>query len=275
MTATLRRFPVRTVAVVAVLGTVGFGAGYLGSWPPVATVMSGSMSPTIKTGDVVLLKRLAGPPRVGDIVKVEVPDEARARYGYPPVVIHRIIRLNSDGTIQTKGDARPTPDPFTIRSTSITARVVFDVPAAGRVLAFLMSPLGLLWIVGGVAMFFVLPLFERRQEEAEAEHATLAAMQTELTVISGELARLRAQPVQIEAPPAEDEPMSSADSTPKIDWLDLETMDESHLEPHWPEPPEFLPSYTPYGQEPAPELEPVSHTYTVRRRSGGLLSRFL
>src|SRR4051812_45405017 len=269
MTSTLRRFPVRTAAVVAALGAVGFGFGYLGSWPPVATVMSGSMSPTIKTGDVVVLKRLAGAPRVGDVVKVDVPDEARARYGYPPVVIHRVVRLNADGTITTKGDARPTADPFTVRRTAVTSRVVFDVPAAGRVLAFLMSPLGLLWIVGGVAMFFVLPLFERRQEAAEAEHATLAAVQAELQSISGELARLRAEPVpepaaepatepvQLEAPPAEEEPMPSADTlTPKIDWLDLETMDESHLEPHWPEPPEFMPGYVPFGQEPALEPQP-------------------
>jgi signal peptidase I len=298
MTATLRRFPIRTAAVVAVLGVAGFGFGYLGSWPPVATVMSGSMSPTIKTGDVVVFKRLAGAAGVGDIVEVNVPDEARSRYGYPPVVIHRIVRLNADGTVTTKGDARQTPDPFTVRRNSINTRVLFAIPAAGRVFAFLASPLGLLWIVGGVAMFFVLPLFERREETAQAEHAALTAMQAELHAITGELARLRVEPVQagapeepvlvqapepvqVEAPPAEEEPMPSADitSTPKIDWLDLETVDESHLEPHWPEAPEFMPGYVPFGQAPTSDAEPESDpepvTYTVRRRSGGLLSRFL
>src|SRR5690349_23200518 len=108
MTATLRRLPLRTTAVVVVLGSVGFGFGYLGCWPPVATVMSGSMSPTIRTGDVVVFKRLGRPAGVGDVVKVDVPDAARSRYGYPPVVIHRIVRLNSDGTVITKGDARRT-----------------------------------------------------------------------------------------------------------------------------------------------------------------------
>ena len=244
----------RTAATVAALGTIGFAGGYLGCWPPVATVMSSSMSPTIKTGDVVVFKRLGRPPRVGDVVEVDVPDAARSRYGYPPVVIHRIVRLNTDGTIQTKGDARPTPDPFTVRRDSIQARVLFHIPAAGRVFAFLTSPLGLLWIVGGVAMFFVLPRFERRDEAAEAEHATLAAMQAELESISGELARLRQQPAAGSPQPAEPEPESQPpvdDAMPKIDWLDLETF----AEPEQPEP------------------EPV--TYTVRRRSGGLLSRFL
>jgi signal peptidase I len=261
MTATLRRFPVRTAAVVAVLGGIGFGLGYLGSWPPVATVMSGSMSPTIKTGDVVVFKRLGRAAGVGDVVKVDVPDSARTRYGYPPVVIHRIVRLNSDGTVTTKGDARKTPDPFTVKRDSLSTHVVFDIPAAGRVVAFLMSPLGLLWIAGGVAMFFVLPLFERRQEAVEAEQATLAAVQAELATISGELARLREQPAEGSPQPAEGSPQPAegspqpvvVDSMPRIDWLDLETVDE----PSTPEP------------------EPAPVTYTVRRRSGGLLSRFL
>jgi signal peptidase I len=275
---TMSKAALRTAAIVAALGTVGFAFGYLGCWPPLATVMSGSMNPAIKTGDVVVFKRIGRAPGVGDIVKVDVPDEARSRYGYPPVVIHRIVRLNSDGTVATKGDARRTPDPFTVRRSSINTRVLFHIPAAGRVFAFLTSPLGLLWIVGGVAMFFVLPLFERREETAEAEHAALVAMQAELHAIAGELARLRTEPVQAEPRPAEEEPMPSADSSmPKIDWLDLETTDELDLKPHWPEPPEFMPDYSPYGHEPAPDSEPVPDvvTYTVRRRSGGLLSRFL
>ncbi len=73
------------------------GLAYLQTWPPLATVMSGSMAPTIDTGDVVLLKRLERPARVGDIVSIPVPDEARSRFGYPPVVIHRIVAIDADG----------------------------------------------------------------------------------------------------------------------------------------------------------------------------------
>lgn len=256
----MSKAPLRTAAIVAALGTIGFAGGYLGCWPPVATVMSGSMTPTIKTGDVVVFKKLNRAAGVGDIVKVDVPDEARSRYGYPPVVIHRIVRLNRDGTVTTKGDARPTPDPFTVPRKAINTRVLFHIPAAGRVFAFLTSPLGLLWIVGGVAMFFVLPLFERRAEEAEAEQEALAAMHAELAKISGELARLREEPAEAESVEPEPEPEPEPEAPvvvetdmPKIDWLDLETVDE----PSTPEP------------------EPEVVTYTVRRRSGGLLSRFL
>src|SRR4051794_27085250 len=85
---------IRPAGVLAVLALVAVAAGllYLRAWPPAATVMSASMTPTIRTGDVVLLKHLDRPPRVGDVVAVSVPDAARSRYGYPAVVIHRVVR---------------------------------------------------------------------------------------------------------------------------------------------------------------------------------------
>ena len=68
--------------------------------------MSASMAPTIKTGDIVVLGRSSSAPaRVGDIVSIAVPEQIRIRFGYPPVVIHRIVRIDADGTVTTKGDA--------------------------------------------------------------------------------------------------------------------------------------------------------------------------
>ena len=67
--------------------------------------MSASMAPTIDTGDMVVLKRLDRPARKGDIVSIRVPDEARRRFGYPPVVIHRVVAITPDGTVTTQGDA--------------------------------------------------------------------------------------------------------------------------------------------------------------------------
>jgi signal peptidase I len=262
----------RIAATLAALGLAGFGFGYLGHWPPVATVMSGSMSPTIKTGDVVVLKRLNGMPHVGDIVAVDVPDTVRSRYGYPPVVTHRVVRVAPDGSITTKGDAKPTPDPFTVKRSAVTGRVVMHVPAAGRVLAFLVSPMGLLWMAGGALMLFVMPVLERRRE---AEQDTLGELRTELQTISQELTRLRTEPVQAQPAPAEEEPRPIlTGATPAVDWVELESQDESHLEPHWPEPPEFLRDYVPVGRERASQeavAEPL--TYVVKRRSGGLLAR--
>src|SRR3954454_6366693 len=128
------------VAALVLAAAVG-GLLYLGAWPPMATVMSSSMSPTIKTGDVVLLKHLDRAPRLGDIIAVSGPDQASSRYGYPPVVVHRVVRISPSGDIPTKGYAPPHPDPFTVRRGSVNARVAGHIPAAGHVVAFFTSTL--------------------------------------------------------------------------------------------------------------------------------------
>ncbi len=61
------------IAAILVSGLAG-GLAYLRTWPPLAVVESGSMVPTIQIGDVEVLKHLDGPPRVGDIILVHVPD---------------------------------------------------------------------------------------------------------------------------------------------------------------------------------------------------------
>ncbi len=162
--AVRRRLSPSTLALAAVFAIAVGGVGYLHTWPPLATVMSGSMEPTIKTGDMVLLKKLDGAPRIGDIVAVTVPAEVRSRFGYPPVVIHRIIAIDSDGIVTTKGDAFKKKDPFSVPSSALSTKVVATVPAAGRVFAFLSSTLGLMWLAGGAIMLIGMPLLDRYRE---------------------------------------------------------------------------------------------------------------
>jgi hypothetical protein len=151
------------------------------------------MAPTIKTGDMVVLKRLGRPAQVGDIVEIVVPNEARARLGYPPVVIHRIIRIDADGMVITKGDAHKDPDPFNVPRTALTTEVIGTVPAAGRLLAFLASPLGLLWLAGGALLFVGMPLVERyrgAQRRGQDERADVRSL---LQSVTEELALLRVE----------------------------------------------------------------------------------
>lgn len=185
-----RRPRVRAVPLLAVLlaAAAAAGLGYLREWPPTATVMSGSMAPTINTGDMVVLKRLGRPARVGDVVVVNVPDQARSRYGYPPVVVHRVVRIAPDGSVTTKGDARKDKDPFTVPRSALSAGVAARVPGAGNILAFFKSPLGLLWIAAGGVLFVVMPLLDRRRHRAERESDGL---RTQLEQITEELVELR------------------------------------------------------------------------------------
>jgi signal peptidase I len=191
------------LGIVAALVLVAGVLGYLRTWPPLATVMSASMEPTIKTGDMVVLKRLDRPVRVGDIVRIPVPDKARAEFGYPPVVIHRIVRIAADGTITTKGDAYKNPDEFTVPRSAVTTKVVTTLPAAGRALAFLGSPLGLLWLVGGGVVMFGMPLFERYRDGQHRERAERDELHDVLETITGELTLLRSGERALPAPTEE------------------------------------------------------------------------
>lgn len=192
--ASSRIKPSWIMAAAALVLAIG-AMGYLRTWPPLATVMSGSMEPTIKTGDMVVLKKLDRPARVGDVVSIAVPNDARRRFGYPPVVVHRIVSIDAAGVVRTQGDAYDKPDDFTVKREALTTRVVATVPAGGRVLAFLGSPLGLVWLVGGGVMLIAMPLLERqrdgRRREQDGLHATLQALTEELTVLRNEREQAR------------------------------------------------------------------------------------
>jgi signal peptidase I len=191
--ATKRRVSRSWLALGAVLATAFVGMGYLGTWPPLATVMSASMEPTIKTGDIVVLKKLQRAPRIGDIVAVSVPPKIRSRFGYPPVIIHRIVHISDDGVVNTKGDAFKEPDPFDIPTSALHTRVVATVPAAGRVFAFLGSTLGMLWLAGGALLLIGMPMLDHYRSVQRRGLGERGDMQSVLQHVTEELALARTE----------------------------------------------------------------------------------
>jgi signal peptidase I len=192
-----RAIRLRWVLSATLLALAVAALGYLRTVPPLATVMSGSMAPTIDTGDVVVLQRLSRPARVGDVVMIHVPEAARSRYGYPAVVIHRVAAIGPDGMVTSKGDARKETDPFTVPQTALTTRVVTHIPAAGQLLGFFTSTLGLLWLGSGVALLVGVPLLERhrrgqgsREDRDRALDDALQAAATAQALLAQHLAEL-------------------------------------------------------------------------------------
>ncbi len=201
-----RRVRLRTgwVLLAALALAAAGGVGYLRVWPPLATVMSASMAPTIDTGDMVVLKRLDRPARKGDIVSIRVPDEARRRFGYPPVVIHRVVAIAPDGAVTTQGDAYEKPDPFTVQSSTLTTGVVAHIPAGGQVLAFLGSPFGLFWLLSGGVLLFGMPLLDRyrlSQRRGNDLQDQLAAMTAALEQLPAQIELAVASAVAAVEPP--------------------------------------------------------------------------
>ena len=81
------------------------------------TVLSGSMEPVFKKGDLVLMQSLYGEPQIGDIIMF-VPLN-----GMEPVT-HRVISIDQYGYIRTKGDANPTDDSWSFNKKNIIGKSV-------------------------------------------------------------------------------------------------------------------------------------------------------
>lgn len=91
--------------IVFMLGSIV----YAGMIRPFRVVLTGSMEPTIKPGDVVFVKKVNDPSTLtpGDIVMYTRP-------GYKEPIVHRIIQKTTwEGQVcfVIKGDNNPAPDP--------------------------------------------------------------------------------------------------------------------------------------------------------------------
>lgn len=119
----------------------------LGSEVPVAVIASDSMVPTLKRGDVVLIR--AVPPesvKPGDVIAfnkvvttIRKPSEEKSW----PITVHRVLGVYEgwDGRLyfRTKGDANRSPDPWYVPQDGLLGVVVGKLP---RTAVFLMSAAG-------------------------------------------------------------------------------------------------------------------------------------
>jgi signal peptidase len=129
-----------SLAVASLAGGVGF-----------SRVLSASMAPAIKPGDVVVTKPVpAASLRVGDIPVLIDP-----KRGTAPIA-HRVVSVNSSPTgaaVLTKGDANPAPDDGPLAVTSPTVPVVWAVLPLSA-----LPGLDVRWLLPGVVVLMALAL---------------------------------------------------------------------------------------------------------------------
>ncbi|WP_271799399.1 signal peptidase I [Dietzia maris] len=105
---------------------------------------TGSMSPTIPTGSVAVVKQInAGEIRVGDVVTVDRGDRLP--------VTHRVIEVVSQSSgqaeIRMQGDANPTPDDGTYRVQTVR-KVLWSVPEMANFIVWASNPV----VLGSITM---------------------------------------------------------------------------------------------------------------------------
>ena len=95
-------------------------------WRPYV-IVSGSMAPQIRPGDVVCVDPSALARLVrGQVVVVHDP----VRPGR--LLAHRVVEIRADGSLQTKGDANPVPDSTAVPAGAAVGVVRLVVPSIGR-----------------------------------------------------------------------------------------------------------------------------------------------
>ncbi|RLV49614.1 signal peptidase I [Nocardioides mangrovicus] len=128
----------RAVQVLMVFG-LGFvltyaGLGWHAGYRPYI-VHTGSMTPTYRSGDLVLIKRHEA-YAVGSVITFSHGE------GDDDLVTHRIVKVTAAG-ISTKGDANATDDAWTIAPDQVRGVAVGSLPAMGYVARFLQVPAGI------------------------------------------------------------------------------------------------------------------------------------
>jgi signal peptidase len=110
------------------------------------TVMSGSMTPAIRTGDVVVESRLpARDAQVGDVITFRDPG------GSHRLITHRVrrLRIGANGTVSlvTKGDNANSVQRWSVPGDGSIGLVRFRIPFLGYALWGTRQPLGRLLLV--------------------------------------------------------------------------------------------------------------------------------
>ncbi|MDF2840976.1 MAG: signal peptidase [Clostridia bacterium] len=106
------------------------------------TVVSGSMSPGIETGDMVIIQKGNKDLRPGDIITYRLEDM---------LVTHRIKTVSDANAAEvfiTKGDANGIPDFKMVERSQILGKYVFKIPMGGYIKAGLRGLPGILIITG-------------------------------------------------------------------------------------------------------------------------------
>jgi signal peptidase I len=109
------------------------------------TVLSGSMDPALKVGDIVIDSQVSPPEvRVGDIITFSDPE------GTDKLITHRVRRLRiTDGTahVVTKGDNTNAVERWEMPAGGSLGRVEYRVPLLGFLVFWLHGPFACIGLI--------------------------------------------------------------------------------------------------------------------------------
>jgi signal peptidase I len=154
-----RRFHLKWVLHAIWICALGSLFIYLNTAPPFLAVASDSMEPLISRGDVILSdSAVESQIKVGDVIVFKVAPFFQEKYGYPPTICHRVVRIQNslEGlSFRTKGDHNSGEDPFMTPAQNLIGLERTSIPKLGYAVMFAQSVQGK-YFLGGLIILFLL-----------------------------------------------------------------------------------------------------------------------
>jgi len=156
------------VVILVIMAVMLAGVRLIGLQP--MTVLSGSMEPEFKTGDLIYVKEVDYRElKAGDVITFMLSEET--------VATHRIVEVvpdETDSTVvryRTKGDANDSEDGSLVHCRNVVGTPVFSLPKMGYVANYIQNPPGSYLAISGAAILMLLmflPEMLRADEEPKA-----------------------------------------------------------------------------------------------------------
>jgi signal peptidase len=115
---------------------VGLAFVYVNPEYHLLLVRSGSMTPAIHTGDLIVNGPVSGPIG-GEIEEGTVITYERNK----DLITHRVLSVEGT-TLTTKGDAVEDPDPWSVSLSSVRSIYLFKIPFVGYLTSFVQTKMG-------------------------------------------------------------------------------------------------------------------------------------
>lgn len=130
------------------------------------TVLSNSMNPIFKSGDMLFVKKV-------DPKEIKTDDVITFREPAGKLITHRVIEvIDNSGEIGfvTKGDNNNVKDGELVEEQSLLGKQVFKIPNAGYIVNFIKSPMGLVLIIFLPLVSYVcIEIYERKKCPKKSE----------------------------------------------------------------------------------------------------------
>ncbi len=159
-------------------------------------VLTGSMEPEIKDGDLIIVKQIDGEDvKVGDVISFFDPESTSNS-----VLTHRVTEIvdeNGSLSFRTKGDANNTEDKMPVPADELVGIYKSRIPGAGNVAMFMQSTAGLvICVILPLILLVGYDVIRRRRYEKENQKDTAALL--------AELEALKAQKAEAEKTESKD-----------------------------------------------------------------------